>query len=184
MVKARYALATIALLLLAPIPAHAYVKNSTPVPVAPKCATNISVVMAQSVASDKTIPETFFRFVTTAATRFGTMTVAKGLSGYGIVRSVSAAGRRDQYGSVTLEPRYIVLGPGKRLDVTMDPAIPVSLTSRTPTVDQYASHIPIPVPGLAMSAVNLVRFGKNVTLGPGFPFKVLPLFDPTHNPGC
>lgn len=181
--KAPYAILAIALLSLAPLPAHAYVKHSTPAP-ALKCDASIPVAMAQVVQSDKTIPETFFHFVTTATARFGTLTLAKGLSGYGIVRSVSAAGRRNQYGSVTLEPRYIVLGRGKRLDVTMDPAIPVSLTSRTPTVDQYASHIPLPVPGIAMSAVNLVRFGKNVTLGPGFPFKVLPLFDPTHNPGC
>jgi hypothetical protein len=181
--KRWFAIAALAIVLSVPRPSAAIV-NHTPATPAPKCAASIPVVMAEKVTSDQSIPDQYFRFITVASTRFGSLTVAKGLSGYGIVRNVTAAGRRDVYGSVTLEPRYIVLGRGKRLDVTMDPTIPVALTSRTPTVDQYASHIPIPVPGIAMSAVNLVRFGKNVTLGPGFPFKVVPLFDPTHNPGC
>jgi hypothetical protein len=177
------AIAAIAVLLAIPRTAEAVHHTATPTPV-PKCATNIPVVMGDTVASDKALQGAYFRFMTTAAERFGTISVPKGVWGYGIIRAVNPAGRRNQYGSVSLEPRYIALGHGKRIDVSMDPSIPVALTSRTPTVDQYASHIPIPIPGIAMSAVNLVRMGKNVTLGPGFPFAVVPLFDPTHNPGC
>jgi len=104
--------------------------------------------------------------------------------GYVVMSSMTPSERRNQYGSRTLEPRYLALGLGKHLAVPMHLSLPEPFPRRTSPVEQGASDIPIPLPGLAMSAINMVRFGRNVTIGEGFTFAVVPLFDPTHNPGC
>ena len=43
---------------------------------------------------------------------------------------------------------------------------------------------PLPVPGLIMTGVNTVRWGRNITLGPGFAFTVLPVENLAHGPIC
>jgi hypothetical protein len=89
------AIAAIAVLLAIPRTAEAVHHTATPTPV-PKCATNIPVVMGDTVASDKALQGAYFRFMTTAAERFGTISVPKGVWGYGIIRAVNPAGRRNQ----------------------------------------------------------------------------------------
>ncbi|MFN2460146.1 MAG: hypothetical protein ABR591_05615 [Candidatus Velthaea sp.] len=178
----RTAVAVLAALLVAPGRADA-VHHAAATPT-PKCPDAIPVAMEDTVSSASSRADEYFRFRTMQDEHFGKLVIPKGVWGYGVLRGVSPAGHRNQYGSVTLEPRYLALGPGKRIEVTMDPALPVSLTTRTPSVEQAASHVPIPLPGLAMSALNMVRMGKNVTIGHGYTFAVIPLFDPTHNPGC
>ena len=42
-----------------------------------------------------------------------------------------------------------------------------------PLLNKAASHVPLPIPGLVMSGVNMVRFGRNITLGPGFTFAII-----------
>jgi hypothetical protein len=153
------------------------------------CAWSIPVEMVDSVESAKARAGTAFRFRVTddAASDDGTK-VPAGTMGYGIVRSASAAGRHNHDGSVTLEPRYLVVpkanGATTRLAITMNPMLPVTWTPSEPLLNKAASHVPLPVPGLVMSGVNMVRWGRNITLGPGFKFTVLPVDDLAKSPVC
>ena len=42
----------------------------------------------------------------------------------------------------------------------------------------------IPVPGIIRTAVNEVRHGKDVIIGPGFDFRVIPIGDPRKSHPC
>ena len=94
------------------------------------------------------------------------------------------------YGILAIEPRYLELAskkkgaPPTRVPVTMNPLLPVTWTPSEPLLNKAASHIPLPVPGLIMSGVNTVRWGRNVTLGPGFTFTVLPGDNLARGPVC
>ncbi|MEA2688161.1 MAG: hypothetical protein QOD51_768 [Candidatus Eremiobacteraeota bacterium] len=163
---------------LAPAPARA----------AKVCAWSIPVDMVDAVDSGKAHAGTVFRFRVTddAASDDGTK-IPAGTIGYGIIRSASAAGRHNHDGSITLEPRYLVVPKAKgftRLSITMNPTLPVTWTPSEPLLNKAASRVPLPVPGLIMTGVNAVRYGRNITLGPGFTFTVLPVDDLAKSPVC
>jgi hypothetical protein len=144
------------------------------------CAWSIPVEMVDDVYSGTARAGMPFRFKVTAdAARDDGTKIPAGSMGYGVIRSASAAGRHKHDGSLTLEPRYIMVPKGKdgmqRIEVTMSPTLPVTWTPSEPLLNKAASHIPLPVPGLIMTGVNTVRWGKNITLGPGFGFTVLPV---------
>jgi len=130
-----------------------------------------------------------FRFRTTddAGTPDGTK-VPSGTTGYGVIRSADPAGRHNHDGSLSLEPRYLVVhepsGGARRIAVTMNPTLPVVWSPSEPLLNRAASHVPLPIPGLVMTGVNEVRWGRNITLGPGFKFSLLPLDDLTKGPIC
>jgi hypothetical protein len=90
---------------------------------------------------------------------------------------------------LSLEPRYIVLEKANStaeriVPVTMSPLLPVTWTPSEPLLNKAAGHVPLPVPGLVMSGVNMVRWGRNITLGPGFTFTVLPVENLARGPIC
>jgi hypothetical protein len=66
----------------------------------------------------------------------------------------------------------------------MNPTLPAVWTPSEPLLQRAASHVPLPVPGIAMTAVNTVRWGRNIVLGPGFTFTVLPLDNLSRGPVC
>ena len=143
------------------------------------CAWSIPVEMVDTVFSGNARAGTVFRFrVTADAAREDGVTVPAGSMGYGVIRSASAAGRHNHDGMLSLEPRYVVVPPSHgttRVDVTMNPMLPVQWSPSEPLLNKAASHVPLPVPGLIMTGVNQVRWGRNITLGPGFSFTVLPV---------
>jgi hypothetical protein len=155
------------------------------------CAFSIPVEMVDKVYSGNARPGAPFRFRVVAAAQLddGTPVPAE-TEGYGIVRSASAAGRHNHDGMLAIEPRYLVLpakkkdGPVRVVSVTMNPQLPVAWSPSEPLLQKGASHIPLPVPGLAMSAINTVRWGRNITLGPGFTFTVLPVENLAKGPVC
>ena len=114
--------------------------------------------------------------------------VPAGTLGYGVIRAASAAGRHDHDGSLSLEPRYLVVpstaGKPTLVPVTMNPTLPTIWTPSEPLLNKAASHVPLPIPGLIMTGVNTVRWGRNITLGPGFSFTVLPVLNLAHGPIC
>lgn len=140
--------------------------------------------MLSTVQSATAEPGQVFRFQIKTTTTVNGGRFLKGTLGYGVVRSVSKAGRHNQYGFIALEPRYLVLANHKRQDVSMDPYLPTVFTTNTPNLEKAAGHIPNPIPGLIMTGVSFLRFGKNVTIGPGFSFYVDPIFDLTKNGSC
>lgn len=154
---------------------------SLPVAAEKVCAWSIPVEMVDNVYSGTARAGMPFRFkVTTDATRDDGTKIPAGSMGYGVIRGASAAGRHKHDGSLTLEPRYVMVPKGnndamQRIEVTMSPTLPVTWTPTEPLLNKAASHIPLPVPGLIMTGVNTVRWGKNITLGPGFEFTVLPV---------
>lgn len=153
------------------------------------CAFSIPVEMVDKVFSGDARPGAPFRFKVRAAAQLDDGTpVPAGTLGYGVVRGASAAGRHNHDGMLALEPRYLVLpakhGPVRVVPVTMNPMLPVAWTPSQPLLQKGASHIPLPVPGLAMTAINTVRWGRNITLGPGFTFTVLPAENLSKGPIC
>lgn len=182
--RARSVLALASLLALAPLaPAPARAERI--------CAFAIPVEMIDKVYSGNARAGAPFRFKVSAAAELddGTL-VPAGTIGYGIVRGASAAGRHNHDGMVAIEPRYLVLPPKQKdatvrvAAVTMNPQLPVAWTPSEPLLQKGASHIPLPIPGLAMSAINTVRWGRNITLGPGFTFTVLPVENLARGPVC
>ncbi len=135
------------------------------------CPGTISAVMVDTVESATAKPGQVYRFKTSVTSSAGTTALPAGTIGYGIVRNVDRAGRRDHDGSLALEPRYLMLGK-REIPVTMDPHLPASWSPRDSLIEKGATRVN-PVSGIVMSGVNLVRFGKNITLGPGFAFTVL-----------
>ncbi len=131
-----------------------------------------------------------FKFKVVVSTELDDGTkVPAGTLGYGIVRAASSAGRHNHDGMLSLEPRYIVLekadtAPERVVPVTMNPLLPVTWSPSEPLLNKAASHVPLPVPGLVMSGVNIVRWGRNITLGPGFTFTVLPVENLARGPVC
>jgi hypothetical protein len=71
-----------------------------------------------------------------------------------------------------------------RVDVTMNPTLPDVWTPSQPFYQKAVSHVPLPVPGLAMQAINTVRWGRNIRLGPGFSFTVLRIENLARGPVC
>jgi len=154
------------------------------------CAWQIPSEMISTVFSGSAHSGEPFRFKVAESTALDDGTkVPAGTLGYGIIRAASAAGRHNHDGSLALEPRYIVLpkagGTSERVvPVTMNPLLPVMWTPSEPLLNKAASHVPMPIPGLVMSGVNMVRWGRNITLGPGFTFSVLPVENLARGPVC
>jgi hypothetical protein len=153
------------------------------------CAFAIPVEMVDKIDSKTARSGGEFRFkVAQTMTLSDGTVVNKGTLGYGVIRSVSAAGRHAHDGSLTIEPRYLMVHTKEdtydHVDVTMTPTLPVMWTPSEPLINKAASHVPLPVPGLAMTAINTVRWGRNITLGPGFMFSVLPVGNLARGPVC
>jgi hypothetical protein len=154
------------------------------------CAYAMPSEMVDKVYSGTAHPGEPFRFrITTDTVLDGGVKVPAGTIGYGVIRAASAAGRHNHDGMIALEPRYLVVekvkGAGdERIPVTMNPTLPVAWTPAEPLLNKAASHVPLPVPGLIMTGVNTVRWGRNITLGPGFLFTVLPVENLAHGPIC
>jgi len=114
--------------------------------------------------------------------------IPKGTIGYGVIRAVDQAGRHAHDGSLALEPRYLVVPKAKggfvQINVTMNPTLPPVWGPNEPLVQKAMGHVPIPVPGMVMSGINMVRYGRNITLGPGFHFSVIPMKTLKNGPIC
>jgi hypothetical protein len=153
------------------------------------CAWSIPVEMVDKVDSRYAKAGMPFRFRVTddAAVDDGTK-IPAGTMGFGVIRTADAAARHDHDGSLSIEPRYLLVRKPKdgvkRVEVTMNPTLPVAWSPSQPLLNKAASHVPLPVPGLIMTGVNEVRWGRNVTLGPGFKFTVLPVEDLSKGPIC
>jgi hypothetical protein len=162
----------------------------SPVRATKVCAWAIPSEMISKVFSGDAHSGAPFRFKVVESTELDDGTkVPAGTLGYGIIRAASSAGRHNHDGMLSLEPRYIVLeksnGTAERIvPVTMNPLLPVTWTPSEPLLNKAASHVPMPIPGLVMTGVNMVRWGRNITLGPGFTFTVLPVENLARGPVC
>ena len=146
-----------------------------------QCHISIPATMVDSVDSGTAYPGMKFRFhITTAVNFFGTILPA-GTLGYGYVREVTGASNRNRNGSLILEMRALVY-KNKIYDVMVDPR-DSSVWSPAMTVGERASDY-LPIPGILRTAVNEVRNGKNITIGPGFQFHVVALGDPRKYAPC
>jgi hypothetical protein len=162
---------------------------AAPANAAKVCAWSVPSEMLDHVYSGTARAGQTFRFkVVQDVTLDNGTPVPAGTIGYGIVRAASAASRHNHDGMIALEPRYLlvptVVGGFERVPVTMNPMLPVSWSPSEPLLNKAASHVPLPIPGLIMTGVNQVRWGRNITLGPGFTFTVLPVDNLAHGPIC
>jgi hypothetical protein len=144
------------------------------------CADSIPAAMIDTVHSATARVGGTFRFKIAETTTLEDGTVVEaGTLGYGLIRSASAAGRHNHDGFLDLEPRYLMVTKAKggvlRVEVAMDPTLPPVWSPAEPLLNKAASHVPLPIPGLVMTGVNMVRWGRNITLGPGFEFAVIPV---------
>jgi hypothetical protein len=134
----------------------------------------IPAAMVDTLDSAKTFPGERFRFRTTAASIVRGVSIPKGTIGWGIVRFTAAASNHARNGAIDLEPRYLVVGT-KTVDVSGDPReAPIQSHGQT-IAEKSAGYVP--VVGLVRSAVNTVRSGSNIVVGPGFSFHVIAVGD-------
>ena len=152
--------------------------STAPAAAARLCAYEIPALMVSKIDSATAQSGNTWRFKTaqTVQLRDGT-TVAAGTPGEGVIRSADAAARKRHDGSLSLEPRYLMAKTQKgwkRIEVTMNPTLPVVWTPSEPLLQKATGYIPVPIAGIAMQGINLVRYGRNITLGPGFKFAVIP----------
>jgi hypothetical protein len=151
------------------------------------CTFAVPTAMVDKVFSGSAKAGQPFRFKVSqdAVLDDGTM-VPAGTIGYGIISEASPAARGNRDGLIALEPRYLVVpkpqGGYMRVQVTMSPALPVVWSPNEPLLRQAANVLPIP--GIIMSGVNSVRWGRNITLGPGFVFSVVAVDNLERGPVC
>ena len=136
------------------------------------CPGAIAATMIDKLDSATATAGLVFRFRTTVAAIVDKRAIPAGSIGVGVVRSVDRAGRRDHDGSLALEVRYVTVGNAV-VPVTMNPHLPASWSRRDSLIERGAGRIPNPVSGIVMTGVNILRYGQNVTLGPGFTFTIL-----------
>lgn len=160
------------LLLATATPANAWVTM---------CNAAIPSTMVDTVSSATAYQGMVFRFkITVDANVLGTIVPANTI-GYGYVREVSAASNHDRNGSLALDMRELLYG-NKAIQVINDPRDAAIWAPVETTVERATGYLP--VPGLVRQAVNEVRHGKDVTLGPGFTFHVIGWGDPRKMHPC
>jgi len=154
------------------------------------CLSAIPAEMIDTIDSATARPGRAFRFMITEdsliqlASAPDPVPVPRWTLGWGVLRAVNAASRGNHYGSIVLEPRYLVLPGGRVIQVSMNPTLPASISSDTPGVEKAVSHMPIPIPGLAMTAVNTLRRGRDVIVGLGYTFSIVPIRALSLGPDC
>lgn len=146
-----------------------------------QCNAAISATMVDSVSSGTAYPGMKFRFETTETGNFLGTVVPRGTIGYGYVRAVTGASNRNRNGSLILEMRELVYRD-RLIEVMVDPQSSAVWAPAMTMTDRATSYIPIA--GLIRTAVNEVRNGKNITIGPGFAFKVVALGNPRTTSPC
>lgn len=151
------------------------------------CAFAVPAAMVDKVFSGTARAGQPFRFkVSQDAVLDDGTPVPEGTIGYGIISEASAAARGNHDGLIALEPRYLVVPKPKggymRVQVTMNPTLPVVWSPNEPLLRAAANALPIP--GIIMSGVNTVRWGRNITLGPGFVFSVIAVDNLERGPVC
>ena len=151
------------------------------------CAFAVPAAMVDKVFSGTARAGQPFRFkVSQDAVLDDGTPVPEGTIGYGIISEASAASRGNKDGLIALEPRYLVVPKPKggymRVQVTMNPTLPVVWSPNEPLLRAAANALPIP--GIIMSGVNSVRWGRNITLGPGFVFSVIAVDNLERGPVC
>ena len=98
-----------------------------------------------------------------------------------MVREVTSAGGHDRNGSLVLEMRELVYG--KRIIQVMADPRDTSIWAPAATITEAATGY-LPVPGIVRTAVNDMRHGKNVIVGPGLNFHIVGLPDPRNQAPC
>ncbi len=146
-----------------------------------RCNSEVPVNMIYSVDSGKAFPWMRFRFRLNAAAILEGHAFPVDTIGYGYVRAVTAASNRNRNGLLVLEPREIIDG-NLRVQVIADPRESAIFTP-VETFGERASGY-LPIPGILRTAVNQVRNGRNITIGPGFIFHVIALGDPRKMAPC
>jgi hypothetical protein len=145
------------------------------------CSAPIPATMVDTVQSATAYPGQIFRWKITVPARIDGIVIPEDTIGYGVVREVTAASNHDRNGSLVLEMREIYYDR-KHLPVIADPR-ETSLWAPAATLLDRASGY-IPVAGIVRTAVNEVRDGKNVTIGPGLNFHILSFPDPRTTSPC
>lgn len=143
------------------------------------CDVTIPATMLDTMDSAHSYPGERFRFKTTAASKYGDLDIPAGTEGWGIVRYVQGARSHNRTGLLILEPRFIVVGES-HISVTSDPRETAEFAHSLTLTEEGMGMLPL---GWVGTVINDVRFGSNVTLGPGFKFHVVVLGDiVTHEP--
>lgn len=137
------------------------------------CDLAISATMVDSISSAHSYPGERFRFMTTEPSTFGDVDIPKGTEGFGVVRYVQPARWRNRSGLLILEPRFILIGES-RIAVMADPRETPEFAHAMTMIEKGMGFIPM---GMIGTAINTVRKGSNVTLGPGFNFHVIVMGD-------
>ncbi|HEY6485286.1 MAG TPA: hypothetical protein VIX83_02740 [Candidatus Cybelea sp.] len=143
--------------------------------------TVIAVQMMDKVDSSDARPGDFFRFETiNAVTTGATIVIPARTMGEGIVAVASPAARDARPGTLVLEPRYLMLPTGRRLDVVLNHNTTNLIEAGASTgIPGYLGAIPFPGVGAAIGVFNYFHKGKNIVVPRGTAFTVFPSDDPS-----
>jgi len=139
------------------------------------CSNAIQVQIVTPIDAAKAKMGQTFRFKTIAAVTFLGTPLPAGVYGYGIIRGVSPPAKHNHNGWISIEPRY--LWDRKLYQVAIDPHMPTIWSATTPEIQQALGAVPIPEVSLPMAGLKAGETGKDMVLGVGFQFAVIPLAD-------
>ena len=145
------------------------------------CSLSMPATMVDRVDSATAYPGMQFRFAITSDVNFFGTILPQNTIGYGYVMEVSAASNRNRNGSLILDMRSLEYR-NKFYQVMIDPRDSTTWAPAT-TIGERASDY-LPIPGIVRTAVNEVRDGKNIVIGPGFHFRIIALGDPRKYQPC
>jgi hypothetical protein len=144
------------------------------------CGPSIPATMIDTMSSAHSFPGERFRFKTTAPATHGDIDIPMGTLGWGIVRYVHHAETHNRGGLIVLEPRELVVGTTE-VNIMADPRETAEFAPASTLAEEALGLAPI---GLLGTAINLGRFGRDVTLGPGFNFHVIIVDDIAEKEPC
>lgn len=136
--------------------------------------------MIDTMTTAHSWPGERFRFKTTAPVIHDGINIPEGTMGWGIVRYVQHARTHNRGGLIVLEPRILSLASGE-INVMGDPREAAEFAPAYTLAEEGLGMAPL---GLIGTVFNEARYGREVTLGPGFNFHIILVDDIAEKAPC
>lgn len=160
--------------------ALALLLTASPVRAEVNCGAAIPATMIDTMSTAHSYPGERFRFKTTAPAKHDDVELPIGTTGWGIVRYVHHAQTHNRGGLIVLEPRVLVVG-STEVNIMGDPREAAEFAPAYTLAEEGLGLAPI---GIFGTALNFARFGREVTLGPGFTFHIIVVDDIAEKEPC
>jgi hypothetical protein len=143
------------------------------IPTVPRCI-DVDAVMLSKVDSAVAVAGDSFSFKVTERVNStkANPEIPAGTRGYGVVSFADHAHGSGTPGRLALEPRFLRLDDGTRVQVLADPQLAESFAQGT-TGNVSGAFAFVPGLGLAVAGYNTLHHGREVVIGKGTSFTIL-----------